>query len=54
MPFTFCPDLVASFCIMASIKILLANVSAFKINVAGDLRRGICTNSAIDAIYSSY
>lgn len=46
MPFTFCPDLVASFCIRAciKIKILLASVSAFKMSVAEeeveDLRRG--------------
>lgn len=32
MPFMFCPDLVASFCIRACIKIklLIANISAFK------------------------
>jgi len=53
----FCPNLVASFCIMACIKILLANISVFKMSAeeeAEDLRRGICANSTIYAIYSSY
>lgn len=60
MPFMFCPSLVASFSIRAciKIKILLANVSAFKMSVAEeeveDLRRGICANSIIYAISSSY
>jgi len=60
MPFVCCPDLVTSFCISAciKIKILLANVSAFKMSVAReeveDMRRGIYANRTIYVMCSSY